>query len=47
VASNVAVYMLHRAMPHVPLQCLCTANEMTCDGGTFTRCRRYFVRHYL
>ena len=43
VASNVAVDMLHRAMPHVLLQCLRTAIEMACDGGTFARRRQYFV----
>ena len=35
VASDVAVDMLHRAMPHVPLQRLRTAIKMACDGGTF------------
>ena len=37
VASDVAVDMLHR---------VCTATEMACNGGTFARCRQYFVRHY-
>jgi hypothetical protein len=46
VASNVAMDMLHRAMPHVPLHRLCTAIKMACEGGTFARRRRYFVRHY-
>ena len=39
VASNVAVDMLHWAMPHVPLQRLRTAIKMACDGGTFARRR--------
>ena len=43
VASNVAVDMLFRAMPHVPLQHLRTAIEIACDGGTFARRRQYFV----
>ena len=43
VASDAAVDMLHRTMPHVPLQRFRTAIEMACDGGTFARCRQYFV----
>ena len=39
VASDVAVDMLHWAMPHVPLQRLRTAIKMACDGGTFARRR--------
>ena len=42
VAFMKALVMLHWAMPHVPLQCLCTAIEMACDGGAFVRRRRLF-----
>ena len=44
VASGEALVMLHRAMPHVPLQCHRTAIEMACDcdGGAFILCRRLF-----
>ncbi len=42
VASGEALVMLHWAMPHVPLQRLHTAIEMTCNGGAFVRRRRLF-----
>jgi hypothetical protein len=42
VASGVALDMLHWAMPHVSLQCLHMAIEMSSDGGAFVRCRRLF-----
>ena len=42
VASGVAMDMLHREMPHLPLQLLRTAIEMACDGGAFVRRRRLF-----
>jgi hypothetical protein len=37
-----ALDILHRAMPHESLQCLCMASEMTCDGGAFVCRRRLF-----
>jgi len=43
VASGEALVMLHQAMPHVPLQRLCTAIEMACNGGgAFVHRRRLF-----
>ena len=42
VAFNMALDILHRAMPHESLQCLRMAIEMACDGGAFVRCRRLF-----
>ena len=42
MASGEALVMLHRVMLHVPLQRLCTAIKMACDGGAFVRCRRLF-----
>jgi hypothetical protein len=40
--SDMALDILHRAMPHELLQCLCMAIEMACDGGAFVRLRRLF-----
>jgi len=40
VAFMKALVMLHRAMPHVPLQRLRTAIKMACDGGAFVRHRQ-------
>ena len=37
-----ALVMLHRAMPHVPLQRLHTAIKMACNGGAFVRRRQLF-----
>ena len=42
VASNMALDIIHWAMPHELLQCLRMAIEMACDGGAFVRCRRLF-----
>jgi len=42
VASGKALVMLHRAMPHLPLQRLRTAIKMACNGGAFVCCRRLF-----
>jgi len=42
VAFMKALVMLHRAMPHVPLQRLLTAIKMTWDRGAFVRRRRLF-----
>jgi hypothetical protein len=42
VASGVALDMLHWAMPHVLLQCLHMAIEMSSDGGTFVWSRHLF-----
>ena len=42
VAFVKAMVMLHRAMPHGLLQCLCTAIEMACNGGAFIRPRQLF-----
>jgi hypothetical protein len=42
VASDMALDILHRAMPHESLQCLRMAIEMACDGGAFVRRRRLF-----
>ncbi len=39
VASRVALDMLHRAIPHSLLQCVCMAIEVACNGGTFVRHR--------
>jgi len=38
VAFMKALVMLHRAMPHVPLQRLHTTIKMACNGGAFIRC---------
>jgi len=40
VASSEALVVLHRAMPHVLLQCLRTAIEIACDA--FVHRRRLF-----
>jgi hypothetical protein len=37
-----ALVMLHRVMPHVPLQSLRITIEMACDRGAFVRRRRLF-----
>ncbi len=42
VASDMALDILHWAMPHESLQCLRMAIEMACDGGAFVCCRRLF-----
>jgi len=42
VASGEALVMLHWAMPHIPLQCLRTAIEMTCNRGAFIHRRQLF-----
>jgi hypothetical protein len=42
VAFVKAMVMLHWAMPHGLLQCLCTAIEMACNGGAFIRPRQLF-----
>ncbi len=46
VASDVALDMLHWAMPRALLQHLRMTIEMTCDGGTFACRRQYFACHY-
>jgi hypothetical protein len=43
VASDVALDMLHWAVPHVLFQRLHITIKMACDGGTFARHRRYFA----
>ncbi len=42
VASDMALDILNRAMPHELLQCLRMATKMACDGGAFVRPRRLF-----
>ncbi len=42
VASDMALDILHWAMPHELLQCLRMAIEMACNGGAFICCRRLF-----
>jgi hypothetical protein len=39
VASDAAMDMLHRAMPHALLQRLRRTIKMACHRGTFARCR--------
>ena len=46
VASDVALDILHQAMPRALLQRLRMTIKMACDRGTFARHRRYFVCHY-
>ena len=46
VASDMALDILHRAMPRESLQCLCMAIEMACNGGAFVRCRHLFCLAY-
>jgi len=43
MASGVALDMLHRAMPHVSLQCLTMAINMVCRGVTFVCHRHLFL----
>jgi hypothetical protein len=43
VVSDVALEMMHWAMPRALLQRLRIAIEMACNGGTFARRRRYFA----
>ena len=42
VASNMALDILHWAVPHESLQCLRMAIEMACNGGAFIRRHRLF-----
>ena len=42
VASDMALDILHQAMPHELLHCLRMAIEMACNGGAFVRCRCLF-----
>ncbi len=42
VASDMALDILHWAMPRELLQCLRMAIEMACNGGAFVRCRCLF-----
>ena len=42
VAFMKALFMLHRAMPHVLHQRLRMAIEMACDGGAFVHRRRLY-----
>jgi hypothetical protein len=43
-ASNVALDLLHRAMPRSLLQRICVAIEMAWDGGTFVCHRQFYHR---
>jgi hypothetical protein len=43
VVSDVALEMMHWAMPRALIQRLRIAIEMACNGGTFARRRRYFA----
>jgi hypothetical protein len=43
VASNVALDMLHHAMPRTLLQRLHMTIKMACNGGTFSRLHQYFA----
>jgi hypothetical protein len=43
VASNVALDILNRVMPHELLQCLRMAIEMTCNGGEFVCVAAFFA----
>jgi hypothetical protein len=42
VSSNMALNILHWAMPHESLQCLHMAIKMACNGDAFVLCRRLF-----
>jgi hypothetical protein len=42
VASDMALDILHQAMPHELLECLRMAIETACNGGAFVRRRRLF-----